>query len=98
MSTLLFVPSDGASITTSVWNVTPMERFCAATTLQVVPEQPAWLHDISRAPLSAVAASVTPVPSATCTLQAAPGHSRPAPVTLPGPVTFRVTETIFGGN
>src|SRR5258706_961366 len=96
--TVLLVPSDGASISTSFWNVTVSERFCAATTSQLAPAQPAWLHDIKRAPLFATARSETVLPWATCTLHDAPGQSSPPPVTFPGPFTESVTETIFGGS
>src|SRR5438046_55843 len=96
--TVLLVPSDGASISTSLWNVTVIETFWPATTSQLVPEQPAWFHDIKRAPVFATARSETVLPWTTCTLQAAPGQSSPEPATLPGPLTESVTETILGGS
>src|SRR3954452_9150276 len=91
----LLVPSAGASISTLFSNVAVTETFCDAVNRQTAPEQPTPLHDVSRAPLSGVAPRSTGLPCPTGALQAAPGQSRPGPpVTLPGPITFTVTETI----
>src|SRR6267143_1296284 len=99
--TVALVPSFRASASTSDWNSAVTLVSDCSVRLQVLdapehaPPQP-----VKRVPPPADAVSVTTVPPCTVTshfLVDSP-QSRPAPVTVPGPVTVAVRCTSTGGG
>src|SRR5467141_1813055 len=99
--TVALVPSFGASARTSDWNSAVTLVSDCSVSVQVLdgPEQ-APLHPVKRVPPPADAVSVTVLLPWTVKSHfvANSPHSRPAPVTVPGPVTAAVRCTSAGGG